>query len=197
MIDISAMSRAERRAATKARLEARAKARRDFADALLVTGRAPPRPGRAPKPGGKAALARERAVEEARARLMADDEPRPVKVTISITRTKLSTRRPGGPAQLSPRMVKLVGLMTGRAPGFPQPVEPLEAAVLVGYRKRALRSLAASPLFVNAFRAAKEGRPDVPPTFESLIRQIELRERDRVARDAARQPRPYAEGPSS
>jgi hypothetical protein len=77
-----------------------------------------------------------------------------------------------------------------------------DSAHAVGYRRRAARELAMSPLFVEAYRRELDGRGNagVIPTLEEVRREMELRQRKNADRPtaeeivAAAKPAPLAPG---
>jgi hypothetical protein len=115
-----------------------------------------------------------------------------------------TSKRPGGPIALNSRMLRIIALMVHGHPHDPSrtPYGLYDAAHAVGYRRRAARELAMSPLFVEAYRRELDGRGNagVIPTLEEVRREMELRQRKNVVRPAAEEiaasakPAPLAPG---
>ena len=130
-----------------------------------------------------------------------------------------STKRDGGPVKLNARMVRMISLMIDGHPDDPSHTQfgLYDAAESVGYRRRAARELAKSPVFIEAFNAAiiaaqgGEPAPNPCPSLETvrveeawrakcnriLERQIEAERRARQLKHEldelrARHPEPVA-----
>jgi hypothetical protein len=101
-------------------------------------------------------------------------------------------------------MLRMIALMVHGHPHDPSHTEYglYDAAHAVGYRRRAARELAMSPLFVEAYRRELAGRGNagVIPTLEEVHREMELRQRKNADRPTAEEiaasakPAPLAPG---
>lgn len=115
-----------------------------------------------------------------------------------------TTKRLGGPIALNARMLRMIALMVHGHPHDPSHTEYglYDAAHAVGYRRRAARELAMSPLFVEAYRREFDGRGNagVIPTLEEIRREMELLQRKDADRPTAEEiaaaalPAPLAPG---
>jgi hypothetical protein len=92
----------------------------------------------------------------------------------------------GGPRALTTQMLRMIDLIIGGHDWDPTrtPLDPYAAGAAVGYRRKAVRHLVASPLFEEAYWRACEGESNGgwTPTFEEVRQSLLQRDRERQAR---------------
>lgn len=120
---------------------------------------------------------------EVAAALRASSAPR-----LEISTRGRSTRKlVGGPRALTTQMLRMIDLMIRGHDWDPThtPLDMYAAAAAVGYRQKAARHLATSPLFAEAYWRASEGQSITlwAPSFEEVRQSVIERERERARRD--------------
>ncbi len=106
---------------------------------------------------------------------------------LTLRRDGRPTRKQvGGPVVLNARMVRMISLMVDGHPDDPSrtPYGLYDAAAVVGYRRKAARELAKSPIFVEAHNAAFAAAianlpaPNLCPSIE-VVREREAARAER------------------
>lgn len=101
-------------------------------------------------------------------------------------RGRLTRKLIHGPRTLTAQMLRMIELMIRGHDWDPThtPLDPYAAGAAVGYRRKAVRHLVASPLFEEAYYRACEGESNAhwTPTFEELRKSLLQRDRDRQVR---------------
>ena len=109
---------------------------------------------------------------------------------------RVTRQRAGGPIAFTTRMARMVDLIVNGMviSGARVPCDPFEAGRLVGYQRRAVRRLAASPVIIAAYEAARVGAnpANLLPTFDELRREVQRRDNDSAA--VCPSPRPASGG---
>jgi hypothetical protein len=92
----------------------------------------------------------------------------------------------GGVRALTAQMLRMIDLMIRGHDWDPTrtPLDPYAAGAAVGYRRKAVRHLVASPLFEEAYWRACEGESNArwTPTLEEVRKSLLQRDRDRQVR---------------
>jgi hypothetical protein len=92
----------------------------------------------------------------------------------------------GGPRALTAQMLRMIDLIISGHNWDPTrtPLDPYAAGAAVGFRRKAVRHLVASPLFEEAYWRACDGESNArwTPTFEEVRQSLLQRDRERQAR---------------
>jgi hypothetical protein len=102
------------------------------------------------------------------------------------SRGRMTRKLIGGPRALTAQMLRMIDVMIRGQDWDPShtPLDPYAAGAAVGYRRKAVRHLVASPLFEEAYWRACEGQSNArwTPTFEEVRQSLLQRDRERQAR---------------